>query len=95
MMRNLFKKKKPARMASAYVEARLKATAALGMFSTALTELNTANKMIEEKKQQDLDMIKYLEQGINIAEKEVNANLKVIVKLAEFVPLTPEEEGAN
>ena len=81
-------------MANEYVEARLKATAALGMFSTALAELNAANKMIEEKKQKDLDMIKHLEQGINIAEKEVNTNLKVIVKLAEFVPLTQEEEDA-
>jgi hypothetical protein len=81
-------------MANEYVEARLKATAALGLFSTALTELNGANKMIEDKKQRDLEMIKHLEQGINIAEKEVNANLKVIVKLAEFTPLTQEEEDA-
>lgn len=88
----MFKKKKQVEIVNHYVQAKAKAESAITMFSKAMKELAEANELIEAKKQQDLELIKTLESAVNAGEKELGANLKVMAKLAEFVPLSEKEE---
>ena len=66
-------------------EAQLKVSNALGMFSTAIADIQDANHSLEHKKQSDLAIIESLTAEYDLAEQTIAQNTAILGKLTDLV----------